>query len=227
MSMGHMGWLAAGFVGLCALPVAGNAHEAGDFIFRAGVAYVNPNDDSGSIKSNGTDVGLGSSPVKVDSATSLGLTFAYMFTDNIAVEVLGAWPFKHDLKGNDGLDGVSIGSIKQLPPTVTAQYHFRPKADFQPYVGVGVNYTYFFDEDADGELEGLVGKTDLSLDNSWGLAGQVGADYALKDGWMLNAALWYIDINTTAKLKTAGAGNLKVDVDVDPWVFMVGVGKSF
>lgn len=92
---------------------------------------------------------------------------------------------------------------------------------------MGVNYTCFFDEDAHGELEGLVGKTDLSLDNSWGLAGQVGADYALSNGWMLNAALWYIDINPTAKLKTAGAGNLKVDVDVDPWVFMVGLGKSF
>jgi len=132
MRMGRRGWLAAGLAGLCALPVAGNAHEAGDFIFRAGVAYVNPNDDSGAIKSNGSDVGLGSSVVRVDSATSLGLTFAYMFTDNFAVELLSAWPFKHDLKGNDGLDGVSIGSIKQLPPTLTAQYHFMPQSKFQP-----------------------------------------------------------------------------------------------
>jgi len=67
----------------------------------------------------------------------------------------------------------------------------------------------------------------LSLDNSWGLAAQVGMDYMLNDNWMVNAQVRYIDIETTGKTNVDGVGRLKVDVDVDPWVYMVGLGYKF
>ncbi len=40
---------------------------------------------------------------------------------------------------------------------------------------------------------------------------------------LLNAALWYIDIDTTVEVANA----LKVDVAVDPWVYMLGIGMKF
>ncbi|MNG17356.1 Outer membrane protein W precursor [compost metagenome] len=52
-------------------------------------------------------------------------------------------------------------------------------------------------------------------------------DYMLTDNILLNAAVWYIDIDTKATTDLAGVGKVKVDVDVDPWVYMVGLGYKF
>ncbi|MCK5893449.1 MAG: outer membrane protein OmpW, partial [Endozoicomonadaceae bacterium] len=62
----------------------------------------------------------------------------------------------------------------------------------------------------------------------WGLAAQVGADYRINETWSLNAAAWYMDIATTASFKdAAGTTKYKVDVDVDPMVYMVGVAYHY
>jgi outer membrane protein len=58
------------------------------------------------------------------------------------------------------------------------------------------------------------------------LAYQVGADYMLTDNIMLNAQVRYIDIDTTGTTHL-GATKVKVDVDVDPFVYMVGLGYKF
>jgi len=209
-------------VGACLVVSPAFAQKAGDIIVRVGPARVMPNDDSGEVKP------LAGTGVEVDDATSLGFTFSYLYTDNIGIGLLGALPFEHDIKGDKGaIDGVDIGSIKQLPPTLVVEYYFQPNKPVRPYIGAGINYTYFFDEDADSELEGIVGDTDIDLDDSFGLAAVGGVDVDINDDWFFNASVWYIDIDTTAKLKTEDAGNLKVDVDIDPWVVMLGVGTRF
>ena len=71
---------------------------------------------------------------------------------------------------------------KHLPPTVSVQWHFMPTSAFKPYVGVGVNYTTFFSTETYGALEG----TTLKLNDSWGLAGEIGADLMLGESWLLN-----------------------------------------
>lgn len=70
-----------------------------------------------------------------------------MIKENIAIELLAATPFSHDIKGTGALAGVGkVGETKQLPPTLSVQYHFSPKASVRPYVGAGINYTIFFSE---------------------------------------------------------------------------------
>ena len=205
------------------------AHEAGDIIVRAGAVTVDPREDSSGIKLGGADLG---GKATLDSNTQLGLNFAYMLTDKIGVELLAATPFSHDVgiagspAGLDVLNG-KLASIKHLPPTVSLVYYPLDNASaFQPYVGAGVNFTWFFDEDVSSSAEAK-GFDGLSLENSWGLAAQVGADYMLTDNWMINAQVRYIDIETTGKTNLDGVGRLKVDVDVDPWVYMVGLGYKF
>lgn len=186
------------------------AWQAGDIIGRAGVAGVLPTGD-------GNVQGI---KVEADDAWSLGLSLSYMATNNVGVGVLGAWPFKHDIKGS----GVgTIGDTKELPPTVTLQYHFDTGSSLHPYVGVGVNYTAFFDTNTKGALSG----TSLDLDNSWGLAGELGADYELPNGLLVGAQVFYIDIDTDATLSNAGALNGTYNVSVDPWAVMVSIGKKF
>ena len=139
------------------------------------------------------------------------------------MELLAAYPFEHDIK----VDGLGkVGKTKHLPPTLSLQYHFLPDATFQPYVGAGINYTLFFDDEADGTLDALDG--DLSIeDNSFGWAAQVGADWMLTDKWFLNADLRYIAIDTKAKVTIPGVGSIKEDVDIDPWVYGINVGFKF
>lgn len=206
------------------------AHEAGDIIVRAGAITVDPREDSGAIE----HAALGSvagSKATLDSDTQLGLNLLYMLTPQFGVELLAATPFSHNVgvKGMPGdfasLNG-KLGEIKHLPPTLSAiWYPVTGESAFQPYFGAGINYTWFFDESLSSEAKGKQFQG-LSLDNSWGLALQAGADMMLSDKLMLNAQVRYLDISTTGHTSLAGS-KVKVDVDVDPLVYMVGLGYKF
>ena len=102
-------------------------------------------------------------------------------------------------------------------------------SSFQPYAGVGINYTLFFDEDLSSARK-QQGFSNMKLQDSVGIAGQLGMDYMVTDNLLVNAAVWYVDIDTKASIDgptALGVGKTKVDVDVDPWVYMVGIGYKF
>lgn len=206
---------------------ASMAYEAGDIVVKGGVITVAPNDSSDQVVLNGT-TRLGK--VSVDNDTQLGITGTYMINQHVGVELLAATPFNHNIKGSSGaINNVDIGSTDQLPPTLTLQYYpMDANSVLQPYAGVGINYTTFFNTETSSELNKTlaVSKSSMSLENSWGWSAQVGADYALNEKWLLTAALRYIDIETTATIN-AGGNRLKTDVNIDPWVPMFGVGYKF
>ncbi|MCB1690675.1 MAG: outer membrane beta-barrel protein [Halioglobus sp.] len=223
----------------CATTVA-QAYEEGDWILRVGATTVSPETDSDNIY---LPTGL-VAEADVDDDTQLGIIPAYMVTDYFGIEVLAATPFKHNIeaKGKGAIQGTNLdaGSTKQLPPTVSLQLYPRGGlSGWQPYVGVGLNYTNFFDEDVDNQLIGLLGSltggavngADLELDDSWGLAVQAGVDVPINDHWAFNAGVWYIDIDTTAKITAkadgATAAEVKFDVDIDPWVYNIGIAYKF
>jgi len=206
--------------------VMAQAYEKGDWVLRAGATTVDPDTDSELIDP--------SIPYKVDvdDDTQLGLIPLYMATEKVAIELLAATPFEHDIS----IDGTSIaaGSTKHLPPTLSVQWHPRGGLDgWQPYIGLGVNYTIFFDEDADNELIEFLGvdDADLDLDDSFGLAAQAGVDIPFSEHWAVNFAVWYIDIDTTAevtaKVNGATAAKVKFNVDLDPWVYNIGIAYKF
>ncbi|AJC66278.1 MULTISPECIES: outer membrane protein OmpW [Dickeya] len=196
------------------VPALAEAHQAGDIIVRAGTATVRPNAGSDNV------LGLGS--FSVNSNTQLGLTAGYMFTDNIGMELLAATPFKHKVSlGRLG----SIAEVKHLPPTLMAQYYFGQSTDsLRPYLGVGLNYTTFFNEKFTQDLGGQL--SDLHLKSSWGVAAQAGLDYNLNKNWLVNMSVWWMDINTTVKFKAAGQDQ-SIKTHLNPWVFMFGVGYTF
>ena len=191
------------------------AHQAGDIIVRAGVAMVAPNESS--------PVVANVAEFSVDNDVQLGLNFGYMLTDNVGIELLAASPFSHD---------VSLGALgkiadsKQLPPTLVAQYYFGDsQSALRPYVGLGVNFTNFYDNEFTQDAKDL-GLENLSLSNSWGLAAQVGLDYQIDKKWLVNASVWYAQISTDVSFDM-GADPVVVDTDIDPWVYMVSVGYTF
>src|SRR5690554_2451120 len=205
------------------------AHQAGDMIVRAGVVTVTTGEStSGVIVDGTTDLG---GEATLNNNTQLGLNFAYMVTNKVAVELLGASPFEHDvaIEGAGAVDG-ALGKVKHLPPTLSAVYFpLDAGSVFQPYVGVGVNYTWFFDEKTTASAESNTPSlTNLKVKNSWGWAAQIGADYMLTENIMLNGQIRYIDIDTEATVDVAGgAAHAVVDVDIKPVVYMVGLGYKF
>ncbi|MBY6186904.1 outer membrane protein OmpW [Marinobacter hydrocarbonoclasticus] len=199
---------------LTALSAPTFAHEAGDFIVRVGAATVAPNESSQDV------AGLGE--FAIDSNTQLGLNFTYMVTNNFGVELLAATPFSHEVTLPDG-GANNLAKVKHLPPTLMAQYYFG-SGNLRPYIGAGVNMTVFFDEEFKN-TEGLP-LTDLDVDTSFGLAGQVGLDYKINDSWLVNASVWYIDIGTDVNFKLDG-DPVSIKTDIDPWVYMVSVGYTF
>ena len=183
--------------------------SAGDFVIRArGIAMV-PDESTST-----SDIGSGHGELNNDYVPEVD--FSYFITDNIAVELIAATT-KHDLDWKN--PDVDLGSVWLLPPTVTVQYHFMPKERFSPYIGAGLNYTLFYNEKAGAAQS-------ISYDNSIGYALQAGFDYAISGPWSMNVDVKkvFLDTKVTADL---GAGPVKVDADLDPWVFGIGVGYRF
>jgi outer membrane protein len=237
-----LGILAAGIL------AAGSAqaYQAGDIIVRAGAVTVDPNESSDHVGLAGTNLADEGWEVGVDSDTQLGLTGTWMMTDSFGLSLLAATPFEHDLYGSGSLpSSVDLGSTKHLPPTLTLQYYpMHSSSMIQPYLGVGVNYTIFFEEKTSETLTGavdsyltngnggLVTSTTMDLDDSVGLAAEIGMDIRLDERFGINAGIWYADIDTTANIDafdSAGAklGTAKVDVEIDPMVYMVGFTYNF
>ncbi|MFZ3086927.1 MAG: OmpW family outer membrane protein [Methylotenera sp.] len=221
-------------------PVLAHA-EAGDWVVRARAVSVNPDESSklgSTVNQNiggGTTVMTPSADLKVDNNVIPELDISYYITKNIAAELILALGTRHDVsvKG-DALTTVgnqNLGSVNLLPPTLTAQWHFNPDQTFDPYVGAGVNYTYMLDRNLKFKSGALQGNKIKIDSDSWGYVLQAGLDVNLKDGWLINADVKYVTIDTNVKTRN-GAGNTgawtKIDsLDIDPWVFGIGIGKKF
>lgn len=187
------------------LSPAANAHEKGDWLLRIGAGLVDPDSDNGEV-------------VSVDSGASIVFTGAYFFTPNIALELLAATPFSHDIELK--ADGSKVGEVKHLPPTLSLQYHFPTAGKFKPYVGAGLNYTIIFDEDTTGALAG----TDLDVDDSFGFAAQLGTDIVISDTMFLNFDVRWADIDADVEISPVG---LAFDVEIDPMVYSLALGWKF
>lgn len=181
---------------------------ADDWFVRAGAAHVDPKSDNGSLAG-------GALAASIDSNTQLGLILGRQLTDNWALELLAASPFKHTVS----LNGVEAVDFKHLPPTLSLQYRFAPAAAVSPFIGAGLNYTRTWDESSLGPVAGA----DVQLGNSWGLAGQVGLAVKLGESMELVLEARYIDIAVDVSVNGVDVGT----ADVDPMVYALTLGWRF
>lgn len=211
--------------------------EAGDWVVRLRAVDVVPNEDSRLgklVNQNVASVMFNNAELKVDDNVIPELDISYYFTKHIAAELILALGSKHDVKIANEPGAVVpnqlLGSVDALPPTLTAQWHFNPDATFDPYIGAGINYTFWLDRHLSVNQGPLAGSK-IKLDrDSWGPALQAGIDINLQDGWQINADVKYLWLDTDVKLKNPLAGNAwtKIDsLDINPWVVGIGIGKRF
>jgi outer membrane protein len=200
----NMRWIALAVLALTG--AAAQAQDSGDWIVRARALYMDP--------ANKDSTGL---DLNVNEKLFPEVDISYFFTPNIAAELILTYPQKHDIRSG----GAKIGSLKHLPPTLTAQYHFTGLTGWRPYLGAGLNYTRLmsvnFDDAVDAALEPSVKK------NSFGWALQAGFDVPIGGGWLFNVDVKKLQIRTDVSSFGSKVGTLKVD----PVLFSVGVGKRF
>jgi outer membrane protein len=187
------------------------ADDGGPWLLRLRGIGVSP-DESSSVSAPV----LGS--VELDDAVVPELDVSYFLTENVALELILATT-RHEARHDP--TGLDLGDVWLLPPTLTLQYHFIPRDPWvRPYVGAGINYTIFYGADAPGGLS-------TSYDDSVGFALQAGVDIPIDGGpYMLNFDVKKLWLSTDVTVQPL-AGVTTADVDIDPWIVGIGIGRRF
>lgn len=173
------------------------AQSRGDWTAGIGAHRVAPASNNGALAG-------GTLPLDIGADTRPTITGEYFLRDGLGIEVLAALPFEHAID----VDGVGrVGSTRHLPPTVSLQYHFNRNGRVSPLLGVGLNYTTFFEEKTIGALAG----TRLQLDDSWGAAVHAGLDIRIGERDALRIDARWIDIDTDVSVNGARLGAAKID----------------
>lgn len=222
-------------VSLALLSLLSASHSFANVSINVGAIGVMPNDSSSSLDVVESVAGLtpNSTQVHVNDNVQLGLTIDYAINDQWTLELIAATPFEHNVRvEGSAINGLAIGKTKHLPPTFMVQYHFPIEGSVKPFVGLGVNYTTFFDESASPELAGALtslgvmqtgDKLDLALSDSWGAAAQIGVNIELTERVGIHVMASKMKIDTTGRVKLNGNSIQNVDVKIDPLVAMIGV----
>jgi outer membrane protein len=188
-------------------PPAAHADTNDNWVVRFGAHVVDPKSNNGT---------LAGARATVDSSVRPSASLEYMITPNLGVDLLAAWPFEHDVK----LSGLGkVAQTKQLPPTVGLNYHFMPNNSWSPFLGLGLNYTNFFDTKGAGALNGA----SVSIENSWGVAAHAGVDFNINPKWLITADVRWINIKSDVKVAGAKVGT----ATINPFVYGLSVGYRF
>lgn len=210
-------------LGVC---TSAQAQSQGSWLVRGGVMQLAPQVTSGTL----TAPSLPGAQTAVGNSTQLAGGITYMVSNNLAIDLPLALPFKHDLYGSGSIAGVGkIGDTKAVPATLMLQYRFGDaSAVFRPYMGIGVTYAKFDGEHSTAALSGLTGGTPsnptlLSIQSKLAGTAQVGGSYKIDERWFVDAALTKTPLSTRNTLSTGQT----LDIKLNPLGISVGVGMRF
>lgn len=168
---------------------------------------------------NGQTGAVTTNNIKAQNQWIPEIDVSYFFTKNIAAELVLTWPQQVNITA--GAANTNVGKITALPPSLLAQYHFTDLGAFKPYIGAGVNYTVF------GNRQNFYGAgAGLQVEpSSFGVVGQIGADYMFDKNWGANIDLKYATIATNVQTVSNGANIGKLTLN--PWMPAVGITYKF
>jgi len=244
---------------------AAGEHEKGDFFLKGRLMGVVPDSSSDPFTALGVtgtvEIEPASAPV---DAMAINFAASYFFTDHLALEfsidtdyqmvVNATGDFTVPLNAAQG--STAVADVRFISPTLFAQYHIAPSYWIDPYVGVGVHYSYPFRDTATKTITDAYDAYQVFLDLdsvfSWGL--QAGADVYLGKDWIMgqewygNIDARYLDSTTTFAIVPfgnqfstavkdengyygAGVGYYGPysigDVQINPMVYSMGIGTRF
>ncbi len=209
-------------IGSAALSQHAIAQSAGSTTMSVGWLHVAPQGNAtplivqsvGGIAVDREMVGSGAHATSTDT---MGITTEYYVTDHIGAAMLFGLPLKVNLVGDGTLQRYgNLGSTRPMPPALVFRYHlFSAAAKFRPFVGLGVNYTWFTQVRATNsqfitDSFGPGGSAHATLSSSWNPVFEVGASYAISKRWSVGATLNYIPVKTNLTLYGQTAAGMQI-----------------
>ncbi len=130
--------------------------------------------------------------------------------------------------GSVPYNGVVVSSARWIAPTVFVEYRFLSEnSPWQPFVGVGVNYTTFYDRNTTAAGNAAFGgPTRLSLTASVGPAATAGVGYQISGRWHVYGSYSIAQVKSDLTANTAGIERT-THISYGPQVLIVSVGYSF
>jgi outer membrane protein len=203
---------------------------------KVGFTSITPNSSASAISGPLTPVNALS--IEVKKQNTLFFSYSREITDSWDLELAAGWPPTHEvaIKVIDptlpasvrAYDGKTGAKVRQVAPTVFANYKFGDKnSSFRPFLGIGLNYTTFDKTESTTDGNNLNGgATNISLEDSFGLAAQAGLSYRIDDKWSISSSVATAQVKTKMTSNTLGVVRT-ADVKFRPTVVTVSMGYSF
>ena len=184
------------------------AQAAGSITTAVGWLHVAPQSSAtplvvqsvGGMQVNQEQPGTGAHATSTDT---VGITTEYYVTDNIGVAMLAGLPLKVNLVGDGTLRKYgNLGSTRPMPPALELRYHlFSATSKFRPFVGLGVNYTWFAQVRATNsqfitDTYGPGGTAHATLSASWNPVFELGANYTIAKHWSVGVSVGYVPVRS-------------------------------
>jgi outer membrane protein len=185
-----------------------NAQSAGSITLATGWLHVAPQGNATpltveSVGGIAVNQQLSGSGAHATSTDTMGITTEYYVTDNIGVATLIGLPLTVNLVGEGTLNKYgTLGSTRPIPPAIVLRYHlFAAQSKFRPFVGLGLNYTWFTQVRTTNsrfvtDNLGPGGSAHASLSSSWNPVFEIGANYAITKHWSVGTAVGYVPLKT-------------------------------
>jgi outer membrane protein len=173
--------------------------------------------------------------IDAKNVETLYLAYVRSLPSNFQVELTAGYPPLQKTVGKGPAtlgsvpyDGQVIATARWLAPTLLLEYKFLSEnSKFRPYIGVGVNYTTFYDRNSTAQGNAASGgPTKLSLTSSVGPAGTVGLAYNIAGNWHAYASYSISKVSTDLSADTAGVIRT-THINFGPQALVVSVGYSF
>ena len=130
--------------------------------------------------------------------------------------------------GSVPYNGQVVASARWIAPTLFVEYKFMSENSLlRPYIGVGVNYTTFYDRNSTAQGNAASGgPTKLAMTASVGVAGTVGVSYHVSGHWSVYGSYSAAQVKTSLAAYTGGVVRT-TNLSFGPQVLVIAAGYSF
>ncbi len=199
---------------------------------RIGVYFVSYKTKANDLSGPFTPAGIN---IRVGDVSTLYLAYVRHLDDNWGVELAGGIPPRARTYGKGPasvgsvpFNGQEVATAKWFSPSLLLDYRFLDASyAVRPYVGLGVNYTRFYQLDSTAAGDAANGgPTRVRLSRSIGPAGTVGASWQATKEINVLASYSLARVNSHYRSDTSGVIR-ETTIHFNPRAWIVAAGYSF
>jgi outer membrane protein len=173
--------------------------------------------------------------IESENVTTLYGAYIRRLSSKFDVELAVGYPPLQKIKGSGPAmlgsvpyNGQEVSSARWIAPTLLLEYRFLSEnCAWQPFFGVGVNYTTFYDRTTTAAGNAAFGgPTRLSSTASVGPAATAGVGYHVSGPWHVYASYSVSQVKSDLSANTAGVVRT-THISFGPQALILSVGYSF